>query len=421
MNQGIALPGGTATPAGRNTARRALPPLGGLAAALGYSLLAGCNPSTPGVNLFGSPVDGKTAQYMAIAANGTIQLYILPDSTTGVSGSAPMPVQTLSAPNVLSVAIDTGGDLLYLASDPVNPLDADFFICPAVGHSPDPTYVFPVTGTCEQVGGTIPGGQWLTTDGNAPGINGNPAVFATSLGATAGTVVSFAENVGPGPAMTTVYTSTVEPVYYGGLAVDVQDTVYVTEQNHEFGGDELFACSATCAQNPGSQTDVTASLLGQVPDAAAGGPLAIAQDGMTLYIGGANASTSSPATLAVSVFCLQPSPQRCFGNSVTFPLLDDGNFNPFVSSAGIAGDADGNTYNPVLLSDSGQTGADVGPMFYGLTNSGQFSCSGNQSACPVNLLPAPPIDTVRGSYSYGIAVGVSGNQYDVPSPSPSGG
>ncbi len=374
--------------------RGVLPGLAWLAgAAVAGTLVLGCV-HAPNPDPRGGPGAGASPQLLAIATGGKIQLYTV-NASLAASGSSPTPIQTITAPDVQSVAIDEKGNMFYLANTGAAGSDASFYSCPA-----------PKAGgsfTCSKVGGTISGAQWLAVD---PGDK----VFVTAAGATAGAVLSFDAATGPGAATKQVYTSAHPPITFGGLAVDGSDTLYVSELKSTFGGGSLYSCSTACWLTAGSQTDITTTVTSQVPNSAIGGPLAINfADGITLYVGSANASTSSPETLPVSLTCTQGTTPAlvCTGASATFVMDHGGEINTFDSTVGIAADSDGYTFVPVLLNNFGDTSAVLGPSFFGFLPSGaQFDCSFTPANCPVNLLPSVPDNSTRNAIPYGIAIGL---------------
>lgn len=359
------------------------------AAALGGTFVFGCGDggggSPPATT--GPVISGPT---LAISVGGTIKLYTV-ISDLANSGAAPMPAQTISAPNVLSVAFDSSGNLYYLANNGTPGSDASFFEC----TRPNSWLPFP---DCTVVGGPIAGGQWLAID-NAG------TVFATSLNGGAGTIVSFPAVSGPPTTPSVVYTSTTQPFAYGGIAVDGSGTLYVTEQAAAgTPHDLLFACTTACQSSSGSQTDLTASVSGAYPSSPPGGPLAIGGDGTTLLVGASN--TDPVALTAPIAFVCAPDGSgglTCQPGSASFPPLA-GTDSPFITTVGIAISHVGNVYDAVLLTD-GNTTDDPGPSFFGFDSGGApFACSGTPSTCRVSQLPSVPVNSAAGSVAYGIAV-----------------
>jgi hypothetical protein len=362
------------------------------AAALGGTFVLGCgggggdSEPTPDPDP-GVVVSGPT---MAISGGGQIKLY------TGISdlansGSAPVPAQTINAPNVQSVAFDFSGNLYYLANDGSSGSDAAFYFC----ERPNTGLPFPA---CTTVGGPIAGGQWLAIDTTG-------TVFATSLAGGAGTVVSFPAASGPLSTPAVVYTSTTVPAAYGGIAVDSSDTLYVTEQSTAgtLHG-TLFACTTVCQGSTGSQVDLTSNITASSPSSPPGGPLAMGSDGMTVFVGVSN--TDPVALTAPIAFECAPDGSgglTCQALTTTFPPLA-GADSPFVTTVGIAASPENDVYDAVLLTD-GNTTDDTGPAFFGFDSAGApFACSSSPSSCRVSQLPSVPVNSAAGSVAYGLAV-----------------
>lgn len=358
------------------------------AAALGGTFALGC--SSPNDDGFAAlpPIPNM----LAIASGGQIKVY------TGLlelalTGPAPTPAQTIIAPNVESVAFGTNGNLYFLANDGTLGSDATFFYC----QMPPSGLPFP---PCTAVGGPIVGGQWLA-------VNGSSVIFATSITATTGTIVSFPAAIGPPVVPTVVYTSGAKPFLYGGIAVDGSNSLYVTEQGSApVLAHRLFKCTAACQAAPGTQGDLTGSITTPNPGSAPGGPLATSADGTTLFVGAANTGSAPiPLTLPVVFVCTQGAGGlTCQADSATFPAVN-GTTNPFVTAAGVAADSTNNVYAAALLNDNGDTTTNLGPSFFGFVPAGaQFACSTTPATCRVNQLPSVGTNTEPGLVPYGLAV-----------------
>ncbi|MDB5986429.1 MAG: hypothetical protein JWR16_1482 [Nevskia sp.] len=351
-------------------------------AALGGTFVLGCGGTT------GSSF--STGQKMAIAMASQIRLYNVADAVAA-TGPAPVPVQTIAAANVLSVAFDLNKNLYYLANNGTAGSVATFFSCPAPALGG--TY------TCHAVGSSIDGGQWLAIDHAA-------TAYATSLGLT-GSVISFPIASGPSATPSVVYSSTSLPVAYGGLAVDSGGTLYVTEQpSTTNNSDTLYKCTTVCRNSSGTQADISSQILASAPNSVIGGPLAIGSDGTTLYVGAANPVIVSPSILPVVFVC---TPQGtgglgCQADNVTFTPLG-GTDSPYIGTVGVAADSSNNVYDALLLTNYGDMTVTLGPPFFGHNAAGSlFACSSTPSTCPVNQLPSVPVVSHPASVPYGLAI-----------------
>lgn len=354
------------------------------AAALGGTFVFGCQSNV------GEGSAPDTSGMLAIAVGGQVRVFTQIGDLI-YNGSAPLPVQTINAPDVLSITFDSSGNLYYLTNNGSVGSDATFHSCPrANSGAPFPT--------CTALGNPIAGGQWLAVDASG-------TVFATSLTGTAGTVVSFPAASGPPSSPSAVYVSTTLPAAYGGITVDSGGTVYVTEQPTAGGRprDKLFACSMSCRGSTGSQIDLTSSVTASYPSSHPGGPLAIAADGATLLVGASN--TDPRALTAPVAFICTPSGGgglACQAGNETFPPLA-GVDTPFITTVGIAASPRNDVYDAVLLTD-GNTADDPGPSFFGFAaTGGQFACSGSPN-CRVSQLPSVPVNSAPGTVPYGLAV-----------------
>lgn len=360
------------------------------AAALGGTFVLGCG--SGGGSGSSPPPAGPVVSEptMAISIGGEIKLYTgLGDLAN--SGPAPVPAQTISAANVLSVAFDSSGDLYYLANNGTIGSDASFFHCTL----PNAGLPFP---PCTAVGGPIAGGKWLAIDSTG-------TVFATSLTGSTGTIVSFPSTSGPPSTPVVVYTSTALPALYGGIAVDGSNTVYVTELPALGATYHLLSCTAACQGSSGSQVDLTSSITASYPASPPGGPLAIKGDGTTLLVGAANTNPVALTALPIAFACAADGNGglTCQPHTVSVPPLA-GTDSPFVTTVGIAASHAGNVYDAALLTD-GNTTDDPGPSFFGFDAAGaQFACSSTPSTCRVSQLPSVPVNSVEDSVPYGLAV-----------------
>lgn len=354
------------------------------AAALGGTFVFGCQDNggeDPGPDLSGT---------MAIAMGGQINLYTQIGDLV-YDGPAPIPAETVAAPNVLSIAFDSSGNLYYLANTGLPGSDATFHACPRSNSGA----MFP---SCSALGSPIAGGQWLTVD--AAGT-----VFATSLTGSSGTIVSFPASSGPPLAASAVYVSNTLPAAYGGVAVNSSGTLYVTEQPTAGGTprDKLFACSTACQGSAGSQIELTSSITASYPSSPPGGPLAIGADGTTLFVGASNTNPMA-LTAPVAFVCAANvgGSLSCQPGNETFPPLA-GVDTPFITTVGIAASPTNDVYDAVLLTD-GNTTDDPGPSFFGFAaTGGQFACTGSPT-CRVSQLPSVPVNSAPGSVPYGLAV-----------------
>ena len=355
------------------------------AAALGGTYVLGCGGTV-------LPPAIQTDQTLAIATGGQIRLYNNLNEL-GSTGVTPVPVQTITAANVLSVAFDAHGNLYYLANNGTSGSAATFFSCllPASGLP------FPA---CTSIGATVAGGQWLTIDSSG-------VVFATSRTSSSATIVSFPSASGPGATPAVAYTSNGIPLSYGGITVDSSDTLYVTEQATAatIPVDKLFKCTVACQASAGSQADITASITTPFPNSAPGGPLAYSRDGTTLFVGSTNPQPHPPLTLPVAFACTSGAGGlTCHADSVTFPGAF-GADSPYINTVGIAANKSNDIYAAVLLNNGGDTTTNFGPMFFGFLQAGpQFACSTTPSNCRVNELPSVPMNSPAGSVAYGLAV-----------------
>lgn len=355
-----------------------------VAAAIGGTFVLGCNSIGGGFNT-------TSGQTMAISMSGQIKLYN-PISALASMGLTPVPVQTLTAANVLSVAFDHQGNLYYLANNGTAGSAATFYFC----HLP--TGGLPYI-ACTAQGSTIDGGQWLAIDQSG-------TAFATSLSTTTGTVVSFPASSGPPVSPTVVYTSAVKPFAYGGIAVDSSDTIYLTEQlaAASYPDDKLFKCTTACQSSSGSQTNLTVS--GSYPGSVISGPLAIGHDGATLLVAAGNINNHTSLTLPVVFVCAASGGGglTCQADVDTFPAVF-GVDNPYVMTVGVTSSSTNDVYAAVQLNDGGDTTTNFAPSFFGFVQAGtQFACSSTPSNCRVNQLPAPLIDSAAGSVPYGLAI-----------------
>lgn len=354
------------------------------AAALAGTFVLGCQNNT------GEGTAPNLSGTMAIALGGQIKVFTQIGDLI-YNGSAPVPTQTISAPNVLSLAFDSSGNLYYLANNGSAGSDATFYSCPRSNSG----VLFP---SCAAVGNPIAGGQWLS-------VNTAGAVFATSLTGNAGLIISFPAASGPPAFPTIVYASTTLPAAYGGITVDGSGTVYVTEQPTAGGTprDKLFACSTACQGSSGSQVEITSIITGSYPSSYPGGPLAMAADGTTLLVGASNTNPMA-LTAPVAFVCTSSggSGLSCQAGNETFPPLA-GVDTPFITTVGIAISPSNNVYDAVLLTD-GNTTDSTGPSFFGFVSTGgQFACSGSPN-CRVSQLPSVPVNSAPGSVPYGLAV-----------------